>query len=136
MRQIKLTISVLAREAEVGIETVRYYQRIGLIAQPEKPLSGYRVYPQLSLDNLRFISQAKQLGFSLAEIAALLQLGEQQCAQTKQLAVSKLYIINNKIRDLKSMSSALQRLIERCPSSDAVEQCPIISSLSELGCKR
>ena len=131
MQQKKLTISVLAREAEVGVETVRYYQRIGLIAQPEKPLSGYRVYPQVSLDNLRFISQAKQLGFSLAEIAALLKLGEQQCAQTKQLAVAKLNIIKQKIIDLKSMSSALEQLIERCPISEVVEQCPIISSLSE-----
>jgi len=131
MRQKKLTISVLAREADVGVETVRYYQRIGLITQPEKPISGYRVYPQASLDNLRFIGQAKQLGFSLAEIAALLKLSEQQCAQTKQLAVSKVKIINNKIKDLKSMSSALQLLIERCPSSEAAQQCPIISSLSE-----
>ncbi|EPJ50715.1 MAG: hypothetical protein OFPI_19540 [Osedax symbiont Rs2] len=131
MQQKKLTISVLARAAEVGVETVRYYQRIGLIAQPQKPLSGYRVYPQVSLDNLRFISQAKQLGFSLVEIAALLQLGEQQCAQTKQLAVAKLNIIKQKINDLKSMSSALELLIERCPSSEVVEQCPIISSLSE-----
>ncbi|MCJ8338025.1 MAG: MerR family DNA-binding protein [Pseudomonadales bacterium] len=131
MNQKKLTISVLARKAKVGIETVRYYQRIGLITQPEKPLSGYRVYPQVSLDNLRFIAQAKQLGFSLGEIATLLQLGEQQCAQTKQLAVSKLALINSKISDLKSMSSALQLLIERCPISDNAEQCPIISSLSE-----
>lgn len=131
MRQKKLTISVLAREADVGVETVRYYQRIGLITQPEKPISGYRVYPQASLDNLRFIGQAKQLGFSLTDIASLLQLGEQQCAQTKQLAVSKVNIINNKIKDLKSMSSALQLLIERCPSSEAAQQCPIISSLSQ-----
>ena len=70
------TIGILAKAAEVNIETVRYYQRVGLIKEPAKPLQGYRTYPSVTLNRIKFIKRAQQLGFSLTEIAELLELGE------------------------------------------------------------
>ena len=71
-----ITIQIAAKKAGIGIETIRYYQRIGLIKKPEKPLSGYRVYPEETITRLLFIQRAKELGFSLAEISNLLGLGD------------------------------------------------------------
>lgn len=123
------TINIVAKKAGIGIETIRYYQRIGLIEQPEKPLSGYRVYSENTVARLLFIQRAKELGFSLAEIASLLALGDGRCTETKELAIHKLEIIENKIHDLQAMASTLNTLIQSCEANSADQGCPIITAI-------
>lgn len=131
MPKIALTISVTARKAGIGVETIRYYQRIGLIVEPQKPESGYRVYSEDTLSRLGFIQRAKQLGFTLSEISNLLLLGDGKCAETKQLASRKLANINRKLKDLHSMAHALEQLIEACDHNPLHQGCPIIKTISE-----
>ncbi|CAA9890241.1 Mercuric resistance operon regulatory protein [Candidatus Methylobacter favarea] len=126
-----LTINGTAKKAGVGIETIRYYQRIGLIDQPEKPLSGYRVYSEDTISRLRFIQRAKELGFSLAEISRLLALGDGSCRETKELAAQKLEIIKSKLQDLQSMASTLEKLIKSCESNQDHQGCPIITAIAQ-----
>jgi len=127
----KLTISVAAKQAGVNIETIRYYQRIGLIAEPEKPLVGYRIYSQTTIDRIRFIQRAKELGFTLAEIMRLLELEDGQCDQTRELAEQKLHLINTKIEDLQKMSKVLKKHIHACKTNPNADSCPLIAALTE-----
>lgn len=126
----KLTISVVASRAGVGVETIRYYQRIGLIEEPEKPISGYRIYPEEAIAQLFFIQRAKQLGFTLSEISSLLGLSDGNCTETKELASKKLESINLKIKDLRSMACVLEQLIESCEDNPSHQGCPIIKTIS------
>ena len=130
MSDRKLTISFVAKRAGVGVETVRYYQRIGLIEEPDKPISGYRVYPEEAIARLSFIQSAKQLGFTLSEISSLLGLGDGKCVETKKLASKKLESINLKIEDLRSMACVLEQLIESCEDNPSHQGCPIIRTIS------
>lgn len=130
MNPKSLTIGKVAKQAGVGVETIRFYQREGLITEPAKPDTGFRVYPPETIAKLKFINRAKELGFTLSEIAVLLELDSSECSRTKQIAARKLELINNKIRDLKSMSHALESLVDACDSNDTRNSCPIISSLS------
>jgi MerR family mercuric resistance operon transcriptional regulator len=125
-----LTISRLARLAGIGVETIRYYQRIGLLQTPAKPPQGYRIYPADTLKRLQFISRAKQLGFTLKEIAELLQLGPADCQTTRKLAQQKYNDIQAKVRDLQAISGILEQLIERC-DADSTDTCPILAALSQ-----
>jgi MerR family mercuric resistance operon transcriptional regulator len=125
-----LTISQLAKTAGVGVETVRYYQRIGLIDEPPKPASGYRVYPESVVARLKFIQRAKELGFTLAEIQELLSLDSHACAETQELAQRKQQIIQQKITDLQAMAGALDNLLQACRDNPAHSSCPIIETLS------
>lgn len=127
----KLTISRIARLADIGIETVRYYQRTGLIAEPLKPQSGYRIYPEETLRKLKFILRAKQLGFTLAEIKELLALDGNDCEQTQEIANHKLVAIKQKITDLNAIGTALEELLASCESNPASKCCPIIDILSK-----
>jgi len=127
----KKTISIAARLAEVNIETIRYYQRIGLIDEPEKPVSGFRVYPQSTINRIRFIQRAKKLGFSLAEIALLLELDDGNCTQTRIIAERKHVLITEKIKDLKTMAAVLETQINNCRMNVDTEHCPLISSLTD-----
>lgn len=131
MSKKPFTINSIAKKSGVGIETIRYYQRIGLIETPEKPLSGYRVYSEDTIDRLFFIQRAKELGFSLAEIANLLALGDGRCVETKALAMHKLEIIKNKLRDLQAMANTLENLVQSCESNGAHQGCPIIAAISK-----
>jgi len=124
-----MTIGQLAREAQVNIETVRYYQRRGLLPKPGKPLAGYRRYPRETLDHLRFIKRAQQLGFTLREICDLLRLGNGSCAETRKLAEIKRADIRARIHDLANMQRTLERLIERCRRGHTAA-CPIVEALS------
>jgi MerR family mercuric resistance operon transcriptional regulator len=130
MPEEKPTISAAARKAGIGVETIRYYQRIGLIKEPEKPLSGYRVYSEESVSRLRFIKRAKELGFSLAEISRLLELGDGKCMETKQLAAHKLEVVKNKLQDLELIASTLEKLIQSCESNPSHKGCPIVAAIS------
>ncbi len=123
------TISVAASKAGVSVETIRYYQRIGLVRQPEKPLSGYRLYPDSVIDRIHFIKRAQMLGFSLAEIKHLLELDDGDCEQTRELAEKKLALINQKIEDLQNIAGTLKKHIRVC-KTNTDQSCPLIKSLT------
>ena len=125
-----MTIGTLARAAGVNIETVRYYQRRGLIETPRKPLGGVRRYSAAILASLRFIKRAQQLGFTLKEIGDLLELGGGACAETRALAETRLADIEMRLRDLQTMRRTLARLIETCRAGRQMS-CPIVESLSD-----
>ena len=127
----KLTISTIAKEIEISVETIRYYERIGLISQPEKPDKGYRVYDDEILEKLYFIKHAKKLGFSLKEISDMMIIGSKGCKETKEIASQKLQNIKNKINDLESISKTLEGLIRACDSNSEYKGCPIISAISK-----
>ncbi len=131
MSKKTFTINLAAKKSGVGIETIRYYQRIGLVEKPEKPLSGYRIYSEGIVTRLLFIHRAKELGFSLAEIANLLVLGDAQCAETKVLATHKLEIIKSKLHDLQVIAGTLEQLIQSCESNSTNQGCPIITVISK-----
>jgi len=130
MSQKTLTIGFLAKAAEVNIETIRYYQRIGLITEPDKPASGYRIYPTDTLKRIKFIKRAQQLGFSLSEIAELLQLGEGNCADVRQRAEEKRAHIDQQISDLHNLRNTLSELINACQSESDTRHCAIVETLS------
>lgn len=125
----KLTISKVARRAGVGVETVRYYQRIGLITEPAKPAVGYRIYQERDITQLLFIQRAKTLGFSLSEIRNLLALGHDGCEGTQALASRKLLDIRERIADLEAIATTLETLINSCDSNRDQGECPIISAI-------
>jgi MerR family mercuric resistance operon transcriptional regulator len=127
-----LTIGQLARQASVNVETVRYYQRCGLITQPEKPPQGYRRYPEATLQRLRFIRKAQSLGFSLQEIAQLLTLEDNPCKQAMAIGTERLAAIDAKIGDLQKLQQALRTTLRDCQSNRNPEQCPLIASLTEI----
>lgn len=127
-----LTIGQLARQAGVNIETIRYYQRLGIIIEPDKPEQGYRIYPQQSIERVLFIRRAKQLGFSLKEIAELLELGDGHCDDVRLCAEEKQIQIKKQIQDLQNLQQTLNKLINNCRQEKDNTHCPIVRSLSGL----
>jgi len=126
-----LPIGRLAANAGVNVETIRYYQRRGLLSEPDKPLNGHRRYPAESAKRVRFIKRAQVLGFTLDEIAGLLQLdAAHACAETRDLGARKLQIIEQKLADLTAMRKALAKLMRQCDSLDGTGACPIIDALA------
>ena len=128
MPAAEMTIGRLARAAGVNIETIRYYQRRGLLATPLKPSRGVRRYSGETLARLRFIKRAQELGFTLREITELLNLGDGSCAETRAIAEHRLTDIETRIRDLESMRATLGKLIRTCRAGNQ-PPCPIIASL-------
>lgn len=127
----ELTIGRLADEAGVNVETIRYYQRRGLMPEPDKPLNGHRRYAADAIRRVHFIKRAQVLGFTLEEIGSLLELDESHaCAETRELAAHKLEVIENKLADLKAMRKALVALVRQCDSGVAKVACPIIHALA------
>lgn len=125
-----LTIGQVAKAANVNVETIRYYQRRGLLREPEKPLNGQRRYSDEDVDRLCFIKRAQVLGFTLDEIENLLRLeGSDCCQDTHALAVGKLALIDAKIADLANMRKALAGLVTQCEIGNQQGSCPIIQSL-------
>jgi DNA-binding transcriptional MerR regulator/copper chaperone CopZ len=129
-----ITISRAAERAGVGIETVRFYERRGLIAQPPRPHGGgYRLYDDTIVKRIRFIRQAQELGFSLREIADLLSLRADpaaDCGDVRVQAVAKREDVDRKIAQLQHMRAALDVLIASCPGLGALRACTIIDALS------
>lgn len=125
-----MRIGQLATSVGVHVETIRYYQRIGLIEVPEKPYGRVRSYDDDDLRRLRFIRRAQGLGFSLEDIRALLELSMSDCQQVQKLAVEKLNLVKAKLRQLRNIESALTRTIEQCSRRKATEACPIIETLA------
>ena len=123
----RLTIGRLAAAAGVNVETVRYYQRRGLLVEPAKPPRGTRTYAPEDVARLRFIRRAQPLGFSLDEIAELLDLrGQTGCRQTQELTESKLADVRGRIAELQEMESELERLVARCGDAAQAEGCPAL----------
>ena len=127
----ELSIGELADATGVGVETIRFYERRGLMAQPRKPASGYWRYPAATARRLRFIKRAQGLGFTLDEIGGLLALDEAQaCGETRPLAERKLELIEHKLADLNAMRDALARLMRECAPDGGAARCPIIDALA------
>jgi len=124
-----LTIGRLAEAAGVNVETIRYYQRIGLIEEPKKPQQGFRKYSDEALGQLQFIKRAQQLGFSLQEIAELLELGDGHCRDVRIRAEKKRDKIEKQIKDLQALQSTLNQLIQACHSGKGRKKCPIVETL-------
>lgn len=127
-----LTIAKAARQAGVGVETIRFYERRGLIEQPSKPNdSGYRVYSPDQVERIKFIRQAQQIGFSLHEIQELLSLRADpaaDCPAVRVQAVTKLEDVRRKIEQLNRIGEAL---IAACPGHGGIEACTILDALSD-----
>lgn len=126
-----LTIGGLAQVAGVNVETIRYYQRRGLMDEPVKPSGGHRRYGSVAAMRVRFIKRSQQLGFTLDEVKGLLLLEDgQNCAETRLLAERKLALIEARIADLNRMRRMLNGLIAECAEGRRPRSCPIIATLS------
>ncbi len=136
-----LTISLAAKAASVNVETIRFYERRGLIARPPTPSQGYREYDLETVERVRFIRQAQEIGFSLREIQELLALCTDplaDCADVRTRAIAKLDNVNAKIRQLQHVQTALETLISACPGKGAVEYCSILGEVTaqEMDCRK
>jgi MerR family transcriptional regulator, copper efflux regulator len=126
-----LSIGKLAKLAGVGIDTVRYYERNGLLAPGARLASGYRRYGAVELARLRFIRRAQKLGFSLKEIDSLLSLSARRnVAQVKRAAQAKLDDVDARIADLQRVRQGLSLLVDACPGHGMAADCPILRALS------
>lgn len=126
----KLTIGVLADQAGVNVETIRFYQRKGLLAIPPRPLGGIRRYRLEDLARIRFIKSSQQLGFSLGEVRNLLRLEDgTHCREAQELAEMKLHLVRSRLADLRRMERALSTLVAQCATKRGQVRCPLISAL-------
>lgn len=127
----QMTIGTLAREADVGVETIRYYQKRGLLPVAAQRHGAFRVYGETELKRLRFIRRAQALGFSLNEIAGLLDLDDiSDREQARKLAIDKIADIDARLDELRSMKTALQTLVRCCEHSSAATPCPILEAFA------
>ena len=127
-----MTIGKFAEAAGVNVETVRYYQRVGLLAEPGTGGSGYRRYSLQELRRLRFIKRAQGVGFTLAEGGSVLAVASaRRCKATREAAAKKLKLIKQRMRDLSAMRQALTDLVGRCDSKGDKDGCPLIDALAE-----
>jgi MerR family mercuric resistance operon transcriptional regulator len=125
------TIARLAAAAGVNVETVRYYQRRGLVAEPARPVGGVRRYTEADADQLRFIKRAKAMGFTLAETANLLRLrARRSCHATREVAAAKLQMLDQRIRELEELREELAHLIRDCDANADESACPVIARLA------
>ncbi len=132
-----LRTAEVAEQAGVNIETLRFYERKGILPEPPRRPSGYREYPPETVERVRFIKRAQELGFSLKEVQDLLELRETaraKAGRVRKVAEAKLEEIDHKIRDLEAMRKSLTELLSTCDGKSSVASCPIIESLS--GCPR
>lgn len=131
------TIGQVARASGIGVETVRFYEREGLLEKPARRLSGYREFESEAVARLRFIKQAQRLGFTLREIKELLALKlnpDATRAQVRERAVAKIADIDKRIKELQRMKKALMPLIEVCDGKGTLKGCPILDAI-EKPCK-
>jgi MerR family copper efflux transcriptional regulator len=129
-----MTIGRLAKQAGVNIDTIRYYERNGLIPKAVRRASGYREYENSDVRRLRFILRAKGLGFTLAEIDELLSLSaDRDVRGVKRRAEQRLEQVVHKITELQRVRRGLKTLIDACPGHGDLERCPIVAALSGEG---
>ena len=127
-----MTIGRLAKQSGVNIDTIRYYERNRLLPEPARRLSGYREYGPPDIARLRFIMRAKDLGFTLAEIAELLSLSaDRDVRGVKRRAQAHLEQVEHKIKELQRVRRGLKTLVAACPGHCELEHCPILSALRE-----
>jgi MerR family copper efflux transcriptional regulator len=128
----ELRTGELAKQAGVNVESLRFYEREGLLPEPPRRPSGYRRYPTDAVARVRFIKRAQELGFSLAEIRELLVIGtdpDGMCGEVKERVDGRIASVQQKIADLQRIETALRALADRCPESASSDQCPILQSL-------
>lgn len=131
MASTGITIGRLAKAANVGIETIRYYQRLGLLPTPVPIDSAFRHYPVEIVDRVQFIKRAQNLGFSLEEIASLLALNDgTDRTSIQRLASGRLTNIRSKIADLQRIEGMLAHLLHECEQTDHANACPIIAAFA------
>ncbi len=124
------TIGTLARQAGLNVETIRYYQRRGLVEEPERPLQGIRRYTDGHARRLRFIREAQKLGFSLDEVRELLALEDgSYCREAERIGASKLATVRERLVQLGRVERALTNLVERCRCNRGTVRCPLITAL-------
>lgn len=127
-----LTIGALAGEAGVGVETIRYYQRRGLVNEPQRPYGGIRRYDADDVKRLRFIRVAQELGFSLNEVGELLELADGiGCEEAQRLASAKLEQVHARRAKLGRIETVLKELLKRCRTETGRTSCPLIEALEE-----
>lgn len=127
-----LKIGELADRAGVNLQTIRYYEREGLLPEPPRLASGYRMFPRDAVRRIRFIKRAQELGFTLSEIKELLALRidrDRGSGEVHKLAQAKITDIEQKIRTLQAMKKVLKQVAERCPGCGPTSECPILESL-------
>ena len=128
---VALTIGRLACKAGVNVETVRYYQRIGLVEEPGKPAEGFRIYSPDTVDRITFIKRAQVLGFSLDEVRELLEIGDGHCADVRSRAEEKRDRVVAQIGELDALRRTLDTLIDVCLAGRDDAHCPIVESLAK-----
>ena len=129
-----LTIGQVAKTTGVTVETIRFYEKQGLIGEPQRSSAGYRQYSATAIKRLYFIQRAKEVGFTLKDIKELLSLRTQpgvSCEDIKHRAVVKMTDIEQKITELKRMHAALAQLTVRCNSDAELSECPILDALED-----
>ena len=132
-----LRTAEVAEQAGVNVETLRFYERKGILPEPPRRASGYREYPPETVERVRFIKRAQELGFSLKEVQDLLELRQAtraKAGRVRKVAEAKLEEIEHKIRDLEAMKQSLTELLCACDGQKTIASCPIIESLG--GCER
>lgn len=132
MQRDALTTGQVAKGAGVNVQTLRYYERRGLLDEPERRRSGYREYPPDTIQVVRFIKRAQELGFTLVEIEALLQLRDDQtshCSEVRATALAKIADIDRKLSALRAMKRALGALAQSCAREGSQRRCPLLEAL-------
>lgn len=127
-----LKVGGVAKHAGVNLQTIHYYERRGLLPKPQRTISNHRVYPDDAVLRVRFIKRAQELGFTLEEIKSLLSLRSaprSRCADFRARAEAKLHAIDEKVRALRAMRRALNKLIGECSGTGRVTECPILEAL-------
>ena len=127
-----LTRGKLAEATGVHIETIRFYEKKGILKEPERSAAGYRQYDSNSVKQIHFIQRAQDLGFTLTEISELLKLRampERSSREVRQMAQEKMTVIDDKIRDLQAMRDALQKVTQECDGKVALSCCPIMAAM-------
>ncbi len=129
-----MKIGEVAKRSGVGIETIRYYEREGVLAEPERRPSGYRQYDESVVERLQFIRRAKELGFTLAEIKELIALwvdDDTRCKHVRERAEQKIADIEQKISSLQKMKRSLKKVLMQCESQDSVGECPLLHGIDK-----
>ncbi|MDE2155755.1 MAG: Hg(II)-responsive transcriptional regulator [Xanthomonadaceae bacterium] len=129
-RQDNLTIGTFAKAAGVNLETIRFYQRKGLLCEPDRPPGGIRRYGHGDVARVKFVKSAQRLGFSLEEVSHLLKLEDgTHCSEAAELAALRLADVRARLSDLRRMEAALSALVDQCCSCHGDISCPLIASL-------
>ena len=127
-----MTIGALAEAAAVGVETIRFYQRQGLLREPARTYGRVRRYGAADVSRVRFVKSAQRTGFSVVEVAELLRLDDgTHCSDARALAEQKLVSVRERLEDLRRIEVALSRLIRQCRGARGMVSCPLIASLHE-----